>query len=234
MNQVIETFWIAVSFAGGIATRLAILALAAFVVASLVSLGVLAVEGFRALRLRLSGVQHAGGLRWRQDLFFAKAHTWLKRTGGNTLQLGVDDLAQRLCVGAEEITLPTPGTKLTAGAVAAAIRTGDRVVFIASPVTGTVLRTNRAAQKNPSMLKREPYNRGWLVALEAETVPYSELLTGESSRRWLRSEEQRLNRFLERELSVAAADGGEFILPAPTLLSETQWKALTSAFLGTA
>ena len=231
MSQLSEMFWIAVSFVGGIAGRLAILAVAAFLAAAVASLAVLAFKGMRALRLRALGVRRAGGLRWHPDLFFSPAHTWLKQTGANTLQLGVDDLAQRICVGAEEITLPAPGTRLRVGDSAAIIRSGGRVVSIASPIDGTVERTNYAVQKNPSMLKREPYHRGWLVSLQAEAVPYAQMRTGDSSRQWMRAEEVRLNRFLERELAVAAADGGDFVLPAPSLLSDTQWQALTKAFL---
>ena len=37
----------------------------------------------------------------------------------------------------------------------------------------------------------------------------------------------------EHQLGFAAADGGELLAPPPTLLGETQWKALTKAFLGT-
>lgn len=231
MSQLTEMFWIAFSFAGGIAARLALLAVAALAAASLVTLAVLAVRGLNAARLRALGVVRVGGLRWHRDVFFAPQHTWLKRTGKDTVQLGVDDLAQRICVGAEEITLPAPGTRLQAGDVAATIRSGGRVVAIATPVGGTVLRANRSAQKDPSILKREPYNRGWLLSLAADALPFADFRIGESSRRWLRSEEQRLNGFLERELAVAAADGGEFILPAPSLLTDTQWKSLTEAFL---
>jgi glycine cleavage system H protein len=231
MSQLIEMFWIAFSFAGGVAARLGFLALAALGAATLATLGVLAVRGLNAARLRALGVTRVGGLRWHPDVLFAPQHTWLRRTGGETVQLGVDDLAQRICVGAEEITLPAPGTRLHAGDVAATIRSGNRVVSIATPVDGTVLRTNRSAQRDPSVVKREPYHRGWLLSLSAGTLPFAELRSGESSRRWMRAEEQRLNGFLERELAVAAADGGEFILPAPSLLSDTQWKALTEAFL---
>jgi hypothetical protein len=36
---------------------------------------------------------------------------------------------------------------------------------------------------------------------------------------------------LEHGLAVAAADGGEPIAPAPALLDDQQWVALTSGFL---
>jgi hypothetical protein len=60
---------------------------------------------------------------------------------------------------------------------------------------------------------------------------YMRLLYGERARSWLREEGARLAQFLETELGVAAADGGEFLFPAPSFLSDAQWEALTGAFL---
>ena len=38
-------------------------------------------------------------------------------------------------------------------------------------------------------------------------------------------------RFFEVQLGAAAADGGEFITPPPTMLSDEQWAELTREFL---
>jgi hypothetical protein len=57
------------------------------------------------------------------------------------------------------------------------------------------------------------------------------VLRGEAARRWVERESVRLTRFLEHDLGLAAADGGEIVAPPPALLTGEQWTALTMAFL---
>jgi hypothetical protein len=57
------------------------------------------------------------------------------------------------------------------------------------------------------------------------------LPTGEAAESWIRRESSRFSRFLEEQLGFAAADGGELVAPAPWLIGESGWKALTGAFL---
>ncbi|MHB8873417.1 MAG: glycine cleavage system protein H [Myxococcaceae bacterium] len=231
MSQFAESFWVAVSVVGGLLARFGVLLAVAVLAAGAVALLVTTVDSFRALRLRALGVRKVGTLWWHPDLLFSGAHTWVRRAGRGTVRFGVDDLAQRICVGAQEVTLPAPGTRLEAGEPAVTIRSGGRTVTIASPLAGTVVGSNGAVARNPGVMRREPYHRGWLVKLVPDRLPAGEFRRGEASRQWLRAEETRLNHFLERELSVAAADGGEFLLPAASLLSDAQWTALTRAFL---
>jgi glycine cleavage system H protein len=51
------------------------------------------------------------------------------------------------------------------------------------------------------------------------------------ARAWFHADETRLAHFLEGELGLAAADGGELVLPPPALLSEDQWHRAVSSFL---
>ena len=108
---------------------------------------------------------------------------------------------------------------------------GKRRISIPSPLTGTVVAANDRLMRDPSLLNRDPYVRGWLVAVDAPGTPPTGLVNGEAARSWFARETHRLSRFFERELGVAAADGGEFVAPGPTLLSEEQWHAVTEAFL---
>jgi hypothetical protein len=66
----------------------------------------------------------------------------------------------------------------------------------------------------------EPADDGW------RSLP-----TGEPARAWLASESARLVRFTEQQLGLAAADGGEWIAPPPSLLTPEQWEAMLSQFL---
>ena len=48
---------------------------------------------------------------------------------------------------------------------------------------------------------------------------------------FLRKEAARWSRFFEERLGFAAADGGELVAPAPWVIGEDGWKALTLEFL---
>jgi hypothetical protein len=88
-----------------------------------------------------------------------------------------------------------------------------------------------APSAGPSAINRDPYFGGWLFTVKRAVEPGTRLLTGEAARKWFGDETLRLTHFVERELGVAAADGGELVGPLPALLPEERWKALTRAFL---
>jgi glycine cleavage system H lipoate-binding protein len=145
--------------------------------------------------------------------------------------VGVDDLAQRILPWAVGVRLPQPGTHVRAGATAAVISCGDREARIASPIDGTVTAVNGAVARDPALVKRESYGRGWLFAVEPNDAGWQALPTGESARAWLRGEEQRLERRIELQLGVAAADGGEWVAPPHTFLSREEWDAIARSIL---
>lgn len=217
----------------GLLTRFALLLLVVAVLAIPVFLGLMGVRGYGVLRRRALGLARVDGLFWRPGLHYAPGHTWVKREGIRALKVGLDDLAQRLLLGARSVELPRIGTVIRAGEVATVVTCGDKHAGIASPVDGTVTGVNEALGRNPSLIHRDPYARGWLFAVAPANSRYASLPRGEPARGWLREEGARLAQFLERDLGVAAADGGEFLFPAPSLLTEAQWRALTRAFLKT-
>jgi hypothetical protein len=61
---------------------------------------------------------------------------------------------------------------------------------------------------------------------------YQALPTDERAREWIAKEDRRLTEFLENQLGVAAADGGELMVPPHRLLTPSQWQAVREGFLG--
>jgi glycine cleavage system H lipoate-binding protein len=217
----------------GLALRLSLLLVVLGVLTAvfLVGLGIARAVGL--LRRKALGVEHADGILWRQGLHYASTHTWLDARGEAT-RVGLDDLAQRLLPGLCRVKLPQPGTVLVSGEAAVEISCGDKHVAIPSPVGGKVVAINRTLTRNPSVLRRDPYARGWLYAIEPTDWRAISLRNGEAARAWLEQESHRLTSFFEHELGLAAADGGELLTPAPRLLRKEQWDALTASFLGAA
>lgn len=232
MNSILEALTSIGVFLAGLAARVGLVVLVMLALLLPVALLLGAARGFRAIRLWARGYRASGGLRYRRGLWYSLGHTWVRPEGGRLL-VGLDDLAQRLLPWAVAVELPAPGRKVAKGDPIARISSGGRQATVAAPVSGTVVTVNPAVATEPTLLKSDSYGRGWLFAVEPSDDSWRQLTTGEAVRGWLRAESERLGRFFEHELGFAAADGGELLAPPPSLLGETQWRALTRAFLGT-
>jgi len=218
----------------GLAVRVGLLLVVLAVLSVPVMLVLGAMGGVAAVRRRLLGVMRLGGFTWSDRVHYSPGHTWVRRTGRNRVQVGLDDLAQRLFATPTGITLPGPGTVVRANERMGEIRTMGRRAELVAPVSGTVAHVNRSAQEDPSLVHRDPYTRGWLLTIVPTDAAFEQLPRGEAARSWLRDEGTRLSRFFEDQLGVAAADGGEFVAPPPTMLSDEQWSRLTREFLANA
>lgn len=174
-------------------------------------------------------------------LFFHRGHTWVNLLFSGQVKVGVDDFIQRLLGRVDAITLPPVGVEVKQGQPFAAIRQGGRTATLRAPVDGVVCAVNGELARMPWLLKRDPYTRGWLVALRPSdlTANLCQLRVGEGALRWLKGELARLQEFLHVTLTlkqdglvgVTAADGG---LVADGLLEHVDdeiWTEFQSRFL---
>jgi glycine cleavage system H protein len=184
-----------------------------------------------SLRDRVRGVVHVGNLLWRRGLLYASGHTWLKEEKG-ALRVGMDDLAQRLFPAPAALRLAPLGAWVGRGHPIAEITMAGRRARVGAPVAGRVVAVNDEVERDPSLLHKDPYRRGWLAMIEPDRSGVPDVRTGAAAREWLRNEDARLTAFFETQMGVAAADGGEYILPPHTLLTREQWEAVEREFLG--
>jgi glycine cleavage system H lipoate-binding protein len=166
----------------------------------------------------------------RPDTHFAPGHTWVAPWRRNTVAVGLDEVAERILPSATALDLPARGMEVHRGDPIAVIRAGRRAIRISAPVDGTIVGVNHRARRNPALVKEDPYGRGWLFAIAPRNDAWKELPSGPAGDLWVSAERRRLARFVEDELGLAAADGGELVAPAPALLGEDAWRRLLSAF----
>lgn len=218
-------------FLAFLAARFAVLLVVLAALAAVFLLGLAVVRGVARLKRRAMGLGHVGGLWWRPGVYYAPGHSWLLWKGEGRLRVGLDDLAQHVLARITGITLPRVGQELKAGEAAALVRCGKRTAAIPAPVGGTVVAVNRRALRNPQRLHNDPYGGGWLYAVAPSEAGYTRFPYGEPSRAWFSGEAARFSQFIEHQLGLAAADGGELVAPGPSLLSEAQWEEMTRDFL---
>ncbi len=231
MTAILEILQTVGVFLAGVLARfgLFLAMLAVLVLPALVA--ALAVRAVSARRRRALGIRRVAGLLFRPDLFYAPGHTWLHRRKGGTLELGIDDLAQRLLPSVTAVDLPRPGATVVRGEPIAVLHGGGRSVRIAAPTAGTIVGVNAAVLRDPALVKRDGYGRGWLVAIAPADPSFADLPRGVEAESWLQREAARWSRFVEDRLGFAAADGGELLAPAPWLVGEKGWRDLAAAFL---
>ncbi len=195
----------------------------------LIGLGI--VRLVASLRRSVLGLGTADGMSWKRNAYYAAGHTWLEPARNDAVRLGFDDLGQKILSHITAITLPAPGTRLKEGQALTQVACGNRQAVIPAPVGGTIVAINDAVIRNPEIVHRDPYRRGWLVALKPDTTAYIRMPWGDAARNWLRQETERLSRFMEQELQLHAADGGEFTGPSASFLDAKQWRDMVREFL---
>jgi glycine cleavage system H lipoate-binding protein len=232
MTAFIDTLTTVGVFLAGLATRLGLVVVIALVLLAPVMLALGAGKVFGAVRMWMQGYRSAGNLRFRGGLAYSPGHTWVKSEGGS-LKVGLDDLAQRILPWTVAVEMPRTGRMVKEGEPVATLSCGDREVQVAAPASGRIVAVNQEVLREPTLAKSENYGSGWLFAIEPTGSEWMTLPAGERARSWLRAEGERLTRFYEEQLGMAAADGGELIGSPDTLLTDAQWKNLSRSFLRT-
>jgi glycine cleavage system H protein len=100
------------------------------------------------------------------DRKYTKEHEWAKQDGSRIL-VGITDFAQDQLGDVVFVGLPEVGSGVTAGQPLGEVESTKSVSDIYSPVSGTVAEKNAEVEANPELVNTEPYERGWLVAIDS-------------------------------------------------------------------
>ena len=100
-------------------------------------------------------------------LKYTSQHEWALITETGTVRFGITDHAQDALGDIVFVTLPEPGSTLTAGETCGEIESTKSVAEIYSPVSGEVVSRNDVVETSPESINADPYGGGWL----AEVAP---------------------------------------------------------------
>ena len=103
-----------------------------------------------------------------EDLTYTTDHEWL-RTEGDQLRVGVTDYAQDALGDIVFVTLPEPGTEVSAGETCGEVESTKSVSDVYAPVTGTVVERNEALDGAPELVNSDPYGEGWMFTIRPES-----------------------------------------------------------------
>ena len=113
------------------------------------------------------------------ELRYSQDHLWARPGGGDGLiRIGVTDFAQQSLGDVVAVTLPSPGDTIDAGEACGDIESVKSVSDLIAPVTGTVRASNDDLARTPELVNTEPYGRGWMFEVEADTASISRQFAG--------------------------------------------------------
>ena len=103
-----------------------------------------------------------------EELHYTAEHEWTA-IEGSTATVGITDHAQNALGDVVYVSIPAPGTKVTAGEPCGEVESTKSVSDLYSPVDGEVTEVNPEIEENPGLINSDPYGAGWLfkVALPA-------------------------------------------------------------------
>jgi glycine cleavage system H lipoate-binding protein len=176
-------------------------------------------------------------------LFFHQGHTWANVLFSGHVKVGVDDFLQRLVGRIDDIRLPPMGTAVREGMPLVTIRQAGRTATLPAPVDGVVCAVNAELMRSPDLVKRDPYTRGWLVALQPTNLAanLSRLKVGAEALAWLKAEVARFQKFVSGILTehqdavvgMTAVDGGLHVDGLLEHLNDEAWRRFTRDFAPT-
>lgn len=189
---------------------------------------------FRAwIGLRTAPLLHYKGLRLAAGVAVHPGHGWA-RLEPDDVFVGADDLVQAVLGPVQSVELPPAGRRVRQGEPLARLRHGERSVELRAPITGTVECGNPALAARPELVNEDPFNKGWLVMLRAESprADRRRLFRGKGLRAWFQAEVDRLIGTVLGDAALAPSlpDGGPVVDELYRHVDDAAWKRLTETF----
>ena len=101
------------------------------------------------------------------ELRYTSEHEWVSISGG-IASVGITDYAQRALGDVVYVSVPAPGTRVTAGEPCGEVESTKSVSDIYSPVDGEVSEVNADLEDDPALVNSDPYGAGWLMKVSLD------------------------------------------------------------------
>src|SRR6266487_6523811 len=101
------------------------------------------------------------------ELRYTAEHEWVA-VDGPVASVGITDYAQRALGDVVYVSVPAPGTRVTAGEPCGEVESTKSVSDIYSPVDGEVAEVNADLEDDPALVNSDPYGAGWLMRIRVD------------------------------------------------------------------
>ncbi len=176
-------------------------------------------------KLPARDINHDLGLKYSDDRFYHRGHTWVKPEGDGTVTVGLDDFADHLLGVPDSVRFPEIGDDLDLNQTAWRMMKNGNEISVRAPIEGTVIAVGGA-------------QAGWYVKLrprldlhDAKTMRH--LLRGPEVHGWFEHEIERLQLQLHApDAAPSLADGGMLMPNLMDAIPRADWETvLADTFL---
>jgi glycine cleavage system H protein len=101
------------------------------------------------------------------ELRYTSEHEWIA-INGSVASVGITDYAQQALGDVVYVSVPAPGTRVSAGEPCGEIESTKSVSDIYSPVDGEVTEVNGDLEDDPALVNSDPYGAGWLMRVRLD------------------------------------------------------------------
>jgi glycine cleavage system H protein len=195
------------------------------------ALHTVAVEAPQAVPAGVGG-EYVNGFLTPERVAYHPGHSWMMQERKNLVRIGADEFAAALLGKIESIELPKPGQWIRQGQkVLSFVRNGQKTEMV-SPTEGEVMEVNAEVLKNPGLLRKDAYGKGWLLAVHVpdEENTTRNLIPKGLVHEWMRSAVEQLYGRQPQLAGAVAADGGQAVEDLLTDVPEADWKQVTGEF----
>jgi glycine cleavage system H protein len=115
------------------------------------------------------------------DLGYTPEHEWVRMGSDQVARVGITAFAQDALGDIVYVSLPEPGTDVSAGQTCGEIESTKSVSDIYAPLTGTVTARNEALDGSPELVNSDPYGEGWMFEIRLDNTAESDSLMDSSA-----------------------------------------------------
>lgn len=124
------------------------------------------------------------------QLRYHSGHTWLAEERPHLARVGADSFTVKSIGPIDKIEIPKTGRWVRQGQKAFTLWSGAEHIDVVSPAEGEITEVNAEVTRDPSLLFKDPYGRGWLVKVNMPDPDLVErnLLPRTIVRSWMKEE----------------------------------------------
>tara|TARA_B100001094_G_C18117127_1_gene764668 strand:+ start:335 stop:718 length:384 start_codon:yes stop_codon:yes gene_type:complete len=108
-------------------------------------------------------------MSYPDELEYTKEHEWIRRESDNTLVVGITDYALEQLGDVVFLELPENNVTFDEGDSFGTIESTKTVSDLYMPVSGKVVKINQDLTENLEGLAKDPYQKGWLIKIQADS-----------------------------------------------------------------
>ena len=167
-------------------------------------------------------------------VLISSGHCWVSVAEDGGARIGLDDFARKVIGKIDAIEFPNVGMTVQVGQPLFAVGQGDRRVPFHAPISGRVVKVNRALEESREELAVTPYHGSWICLIEGEHLDAElpNLKIGKSAVALFQQDIERFLGFVRHEARGDATASDAVCVGALSRLTTEQWERAVKDFFG--